>query len=61
MSNGKAAEAVGVSASSLRRWARMGILKPAFKTPGGHYQWDVPDLREQLRRMQDGDVQGKSD
>lgn len=52
MSNGKAAKAVGVSATSLRRWARMGILKPALKTPGGHYQWDVEDLRRQLARMQ---------
>jgi excisionase family DNA binding protein len=52
----QAAEALGVSARSLARWAREGRLRPALVTPGGdqrsgRYLWDLDDLREQLLKL----------
>lgn len=48
VSSGVAARAVGVSLSTLNRWAAAGIVKPVFRTPGGQFRWDVDDLRKQL-------------
>ncbi|GAA0945163.1 MULTISPECIES: helix-turn-helix domain-containing protein [Pseudonocardia] len=55
VSTGEAARALGVSASSLARWAKEGRVTPALVTPGGdkrpgQYRWLVSDLREQLLR-----------
>lgn len=48
---GDAARAVGVDRTTLGRWAKSGVVKPAIRTPGGHLKWDIEDLREQLRAM----------
>ena len=49
VSTGKAAAAIGVGHSTLHDWARSGYVTPAFRTPGGHFRWDVDDLLRQLR------------
>jgi 8-oxo-dGTP pyrophosphatase MutT (NUDIX family) len=49
---GQAADALGVSAVTLQRWAHAGQVKPAYRTPGGHFRWQLDGpggLREQLR------------
>lgn len=51
MTTGQAADALGVSAVSLTRWAHDGKITPALRTPGGHFRWDVDDLRRQLARL----------
>lgn len=46
-----AARALGVDASTLRRWAAAGHLR-AVRTPGGHHRYvkaDIARLREVLR------------
>jgi 8-oxo-dGTP pyrophosphatase MutT (NUDIX family) len=43
-----AGKAIGVNPVTLQRWARDEIVKPAWITPGGHYRWDLDDLRRQL-------------
>lgn len=48
VTTGKAAEALGVSPVTLQRWAHAGLVKPAHRTAGGHFRWDVDDLRRQL-------------
>lgn len=48
----EAARALGVSAATLRRWARAGKVAPASKTLGGQDRWDLDDLREQIRKLQ---------
>ena len=51
MTTGKAAEALGVSLTTLQRWAHQGLVTPALRTAGGHFRWDLDDLRGQLRAM----------
>lgn len=51
VTTGRAAEAVGVNARSLARWAQKGLVKPSIRTPGGHPMWDVEELRKQLLDM----------
>jgi predicted site-specific integrase-resolvase len=43
-----AAQRLGVGLSTLQGWAARGIVKPAWRTPGGQARWDVDDLRRQL-------------
>ncbi|WP_410670558.1 MerR family transcriptional regulator [Amycolatopsis sp. cmx-4-68] len=43
-----AAKAIGVGRSTLARWWKEGIVRPALVTPGNHARWDVDDLRRQL-------------
>jgi excisionase family DNA binding protein len=51
VTTGKAAEALGVSLTTLQRWAHQGLVTPALRTAGGHFRWDLDDLRRQLRAM----------
>ena len=46
---GTAAAAIGVDPVTLQRWANAGKVTPALRTPGGHFRWDLDDLRRQLR------------
>ena len=46
----EAAEALGVSAQTLRRWEREGKLLPDERTAGGRRRYDLARLRpEQFR------------
>jgi excisionase family DNA binding protein len=47
----EAARALGVSPRTLAGWAADGKVTPALQTAGGHYRWDVTELRQQLRDM----------
>lgn len=46
-----AARAIGVSARTLARWAREGMVRATLTTAGGQRRWDVADLRAQLDRI----------
>jgi 8-oxo-dGTP pyrophosphatase MutT (NUDIX family) len=48
VTTGAAAKALGVSLTSLHRWAHAGLVTPAQRTPGGHFRWDLEALRNQL-------------
>lgn len=48
VTTGVAARELGVGLSTLQRWAHEGYVVPALVTPGGHFRWDVDDLRRQL-------------
>ena len=48
VSTGVAAGEIGVSLTTLQRWAHAGLVVPAGRTAGGHFRWDVDDLRRQL-------------
>jgi excisionase family DNA binding protein len=49
VTTGKAADALGVSLVTLQRWAHAGQVTPALRTAGGHFRWDLDDLRRQLK------------
>lgn len=51
VSTTEAAEAFGLSAETLTRWARQGRVTPAVATQGPQrttYRWDLDDLRRQI-------------
>ncbi len=45
-----AAELLGVSAASLRKWSDQGLV-PVYRTPGGQRRYAVTDLEEFLASM----------
>jgi 8-oxo-dGTP diphosphatase len=48
LTTGQAARALGLSIDSLQRWAKDGLVTPAFITRGGRYRWQLDDLLSQL-------------
>jgi excisionase family DNA binding protein len=53
---GEAAEFLGVSTASLRRWSDQGLV-PVYRTPGGRRRYSPADLQrfiESLRESQPG-------
>jgi len=48
----EAAEALGVSAQTLRRWEREGRLIPDERTAGGRRRYDLARLKPELYRKQ---------
>jgi len=48
----EAIKALGISRSTLFRAVKDGKITPTAHTPGGHFRWDLDDLRRQLRRHQ---------
>lgn len=46
----EAAAALEVHLVTLQRWAKKGVITPAFRTAGGRYRWDIEDLKRQLNR-----------
>lgn len=48
---GEAAQKLGVSRTTLARWAAAGSITPATRTLGGHLRWDLDELRRQLESL----------
>jgi excisionase family DNA binding protein len=46
----EAAEFLGVSAASLRKWSDQGIV-PVYRTPGGQRRYSPEDLEQFLASM----------
>ena len=46
----EAAEFLGVSAASLRKWSDEGLV-PVYRTPGGQRRFSAPDLERFLESM----------
>lgn len=44
----EAAQELSLDPSTLARWARQGIVTPAFRTAGGQARWNMRQLREQV-------------
>lgn len=44
----EAADTLGVTAATIRRWVRSGALQPTLTTPGGHYRFTEESLRTQV-------------
>jgi 8-oxo-dGTP diphosphatase len=50
----EAARALGIPVTTLQGWAKEGVVKPAWRTPGGHYRWDVDALERELYGRPEG-------
>ena len=53
LSRPQVARLFGVSASSVTRWARAGLIK-AVRTPGGHYRFPAEETRRAAERFAAG-------
>lgn len=53
----QAAERLGVSSVTIRRWTASGIL-PCTRTPGGHRRISVADIDDLARLLVEGDLVG---
>lgn len=51
----EAAELLGVRTTTIARWARDGLLKPAVKTPGGHRRY----RRGEVSALRDANTTGR--
>nr|WP_232292717.1 helix-turn-helix domain-containing protein [Saccharopolyspora erythraea] len=51
ISTGELAKTLGLSRSSIARYAADGRLTPALITPGGQYRWDLDDVKDQFRKL----------
>ena len=45
----------GVSASTVTRWARTGLIR-SIRTPGGHYRFPADEVRRAASRAAAGDL-----
>jgi 8-oxo-dGTP pyrophosphatase MutT (NUDIX family) len=54
VTTGEAARAIGVAATTLQRWVNAGRITPTERTLGGHLRWDLDQLRQQIRTIQEG-------
>ena len=57
VSIGQAAEVIGVSISTLRRWENDGSLSADFRTKGGHRRYDVQRLKNEILDLPKNDAQ----
>lgn len=55
MSRSEVSRLFGVSASTVTRWARVGLLK-AVRTPGGHYRFPAVETRRAFERAGAGEL-----
>jgi DNA-binding transcriptional MerR regulator len=46
-----AARRLGISARTLQRYVKDGLLEPDLTLPGGTYRWDMDNLRRQLKAL----------
>lgn len=51
LTSSELADQLGVSQRTITRYALEGKLTPAEITIGGHYRWDLDDVRRQLREL----------
>ncbi len=50
---GQAAEIIGVSISTLRRWENEGSLFADFRTNGGHRRYSINKIRREVLDIKD--------
>ena len=53
LSTGEAAKRIGVSPRTLSRWVTEGLIEPTLVTPGGHFRFDLDELKAQMQRRPD--------
>ncbi|QUH05397.1 helix-turn-helix domain-containing protein [Saccharopolyspora erythraea] len=51
VTTGELARELGISPRTVARYVQAGLLEPTEITLGGHYRWDIDEVREQIRRL----------
>jgi DNA-binding transcriptional MerR regulator len=46
-----AARALGISARTIQRYVKAGLITPDLRLPSGRYRWNVDRLREQINAL----------
>ncbi len=47
----EAARALGISARTIQRYVKAGLITPDLRLPSGRYRWDVDRLRAQINAL----------
>jgi excisionase family DNA binding protein len=55
LSTSQAAQALGVSLGTIRRWSDMGYLA-SYRTPGGQRRFSAQQIDEFIESLQRGDI-----
>jgi excisionase family DNA binding protein len=55
LTTGEVAEALNVDPTTIQRWVHRYGIKPSFITAGGHFRWDMDDLKRQLLALREPD------
>jgi len=58
VTTGELARELGISPRTVARYVRSGLLAPTETTLGGHYRWDVEEVREQIRKLREEQGEG---
>lgn len=58
LTSAQAARELGISARTIQHYTALGKLTPDEITPGGRARWRLESLREQFRRLREGDETG---
>ncbi|MEY8040567.1 MerR family DNA-binding transcriptional regulator [Saccharopolyspora cebuensis] len=53
VTSGELARELGISPRTVARYVREGLLVPTETTLGGHYRWDIEQVREQIRKLRE--------
>jgi predicted site-specific integrase-resolvase len=46
-----AAKALGISARTIQRYVKAGLIEPDLRLPSGKFRWNVDRLREQINNI----------
>jgi predicted site-specific integrase-resolvase len=46
-----AAKALGISARTIQRYVKAGLITPDLTLPSGRYRWNVSRLRDQINAL----------
>jgi DNA-binding transcriptional MerR regulator len=55
VTSGELAKELGLSLRTIQRYIADGVIKPEFRTAGGHTRWDPDSVREELRQLHNPD------
>ena len=47
----EAARALGISARTIQRYVKAGLITPDLRLPSGRYRWNVERLRAQINAL----------